>query len=270
MSEFEHSQNSKHTQFLKNLYASGRFPHVLIIEGDNAGLLSSLSLFAAKLLLCGDDALSGSGPACAKIDGGNHPDIMFINPLNKTKSIGVEQIRDLKADIYISPNEADRRVFIFLNAQLLTRQAQNAALKIFEEPPKTAHFILCCPSVGDLLETVRSRSVTLSTLGENGKDVEGALFDEMQSLLKSVLEYKRYEAMVMLNKYEAERENYRAMLENLKGSAIGLLKSKRITALQCNSFVGIIEEAVVLTDQNVSLALISTVLTDKLLAAVSI
>ena len=272
MNEFDNAANTAHIEFLKNLYNSGRFPHVLVINGPEPEALNTLTLFAASLLLCkADTPACGSCISCEKIKSGNHPDVTFIKPGNKAKSIGVDQIRSLKAEIYVSPHESDRRVFIIPNAHLLTRQAQNAALKIFEEPPKTTHFLLSCPNSGDLIETIKSRAVFLSTDNTSGSADKINNFDEsVTNLLKAILAFKRYDIMVILNGLETDRESYGKSLEKLKTSSIALLKNKDISALQCNSFVDIIENAIGLTQQNVSLSLISTVLTNQLLAAISI
>lgn len=60
------------------------------------------------------------------------------------------------------PNEAAYRVLILAEAQTMTPQAQNALLKILEEPPAHVIFILTCENRSQLLETVRSRCVCLT------------------------------------------------------------------------------------------------------------
>ncbi len=62
------------------------------------------------------------------------------------------------------PNEAPHRVIILCSAQSMTAQAQNALLKILEEPPRHVLFILTCENRTQLLETIRSRCVCV-TLG---------------------------------------------------------------------------------------------------------
>ncbi len=81
--------------------------------------------------------------------------ILLIEPLPDKKSIGIEQIRDLKSMIKLA--QSGRRVVLVPDAHLLTDEAQNTMLKILEEPPKGVHFLLGIRSSSDVLVTIRSR-----------------------------------------------------------------------------------------------------------------
>lgn len=78
------------------------------------------------------------------------------------------------ADAYVLPNEAAEKVYIIKDADTMNEQAQNAALKILEEPPKGVHFILCVSNPERLLVTVRSRCVLVSCAGEEDAEDENA------------------------------------------------------------------------------------------------
>ena len=67
------------------------------------------------------------------------------------------QVRQLRADAYIRPNEADRKIYILENAQTMNPSAQNAMLKLLEEGPAYAAFLLLTDNAAALLPTVRSR-----------------------------------------------------------------------------------------------------------------
>ena len=67
------------------------------------------------------------------------------------------QVRALRADAYIRPNEAERKVYILENAQTMNASAQNAMLKLLEEGPAYAAFLLLTDNAAALLPTVRSR-----------------------------------------------------------------------------------------------------------------
>ena len=71
--------------------------------------------------------------------------------------ITVDQIRDLRADAYIRPNEGRRKVYILENAGDMRAEAQNAMLKLLEEGPEYAAFMLLSENPGAVLETIRSR-----------------------------------------------------------------------------------------------------------------
>ena len=78
---------------------------------------------------------------------------------NLKRDITVDQIREISADAYILPNEADRKVYIINEAEKMNLSAQNASLKLLEEPPNGAVLLLCTDNPSALLPTVRSEAV---------------------------------------------------------------------------------------------------------------
>ncbi|MBE6638243.1 MAG: hypothetical protein E7616_02140 [Ruminococcaceae bacterium] len=104
-----------------------------------------------------------------KILSENSPDLMFFGLAEKKKTIGVDTIRTLKNAVYIKPSELDAKFFILTDCQAMTTAAQNAALKILEDPPQNVYFFLCTDSSSALLPTVRSRAQTIrmQIFGEN-------------------------------------------------------------------------------------------------------
>jgi len=93
------------------------------------------------------------------------PDITIISP--KKSSISIDQIRDMKKYIFQKPFSNSYKLVIIENAQMLTIPAQNAFLKILEEPPKHALIILEATNKESLLATIRSRVVTKSIISKN-------------------------------------------------------------------------------------------------------
>lgn len=101
-----------------------------------------------------------------------HPDIIPVRRLtdksgNLRRELTVAQIRDLSLDAQVLPGEAERKVYIVEEAELLNLNAQNAALKLLEEPPRTVLFLLCVCNPDLLLETVRSRCIMISLSGDS-------------------------------------------------------------------------------------------------------
>ena len=74
----------------------------------------------------------------------------------------METVRSIKKSIYLLPNEGNKKVYILCGAQKMSRSAQNALLKFFEEPPASAAFIICCDRRDALLPTVLSRALLIS------------------------------------------------------------------------------------------------------------
>ncbi|MEE1042366.1 MAG: DNA polymerase III subunit [Clostridia bacterium] len=80
---------------------------------------------------------------------------------SKTDIVAVDTIRAAAADMYMKPYFADKRVFIISSAEKMNVQAQNALLKIFEEPPAYCVIILVTQNDNMLLQTIRSRAITV-------------------------------------------------------------------------------------------------------------
>ncbi len=100
----------------------------------------------------------------------------------ETSEFRIDPIRTLKSETYIVPNEAAAKVYILFQAHLLTPQAQNALLKILEEPPAYICFILECTSKSVLLPTVLSRSSVFS-LGQldESEDIKNKKLEQIVS-----------------------------------------------------------------------------------------
>lgn len=98
---------------------------------------------------------------CGKASRGLHPDIVQINKQNKKRDILVDQIRDLKRDVIRVPGEASMKAYIINEADSMNTAAQNAFLRILEDPPGSTVFILRTDNPIALLPTVRSRCVEL-------------------------------------------------------------------------------------------------------------
>lgn len=142
--------------------------HAYIITAPpEEGFQSAMAL--AKALVCSGAPTNGTPCGicenCRKAEKGIHPDILTVTRLTDDKGkskreITVDQIREIVADAVILPNEAEKKVYIIRDAGTMNSAAQNALLKILEEPPYFVAFILVTDNAASLLETVRSRCVT--------------------------------------------------------------------------------------------------------------
>ncbi len=138
--------------------AKGRgLSHAYLISGPAGSGKRTLSrLLAAAMVCTGEgEAPCGICPGCKKALGGIHPDIMVLG--EEDKEITVGQARTVRSDAYIRPNEAPRKIYLIQNAQNMNPNAQNALLKLLEEGPPYAAFLLLTDNPGALLTTVRSR-----------------------------------------------------------------------------------------------------------------
>ncbi len=152
---------------------SGRMLHACLITApDMADAVNEAKRLAAAAL-CESAGKKPCGLCrhCRKAESGIHPDIMLIGRLTddkgkKKKQISVDQIRALSADACMLPNEASRKVYIIEDADSMNPSAQNAALKLLEEPPLGAIFLLCAENAMQLLPTVRSRCAEFKLSGK--------------------------------------------------------------------------------------------------------
>jgi len=182
---------------LRAMMDADTLPHALLVEGSTEAARREAAVALARALVCGgsqgqeedeDEAMFGGmslfGDAreeeraagstvlpcencshCHKSAGGIHPDLRVIEGGAGARSFHIDAIRSLRQDASVLPNEANCKVYVLLGAQAMTVEAQNALLKLLEEPPDYVCLILTAPNQKKLLPTVISRVFALS-LGE--------------------------------------------------------------------------------------------------------
>ncbi len=137
---------------------SGNGMRVIVLEGPAGSGKRTLARYLATTFLCESSTPPcGDCNTCRLIEKGMHPDVI-IPEKDRKKVISVEQIKRLRTDAYIRPHVAKEKVYLFEDAEELNTEGQNALLKLLEEPPATARFIILCRSRSHLLPTVLSRS----------------------------------------------------------------------------------------------------------------
>ena len=103
-----------------------------------------------------------------------HPDVLIIPPDPPQMMIKVDQVRHVIETIYYRPGEARERVYIFTSSAFM-KEAANALLKVLEEPPEFATIFLLTENAGELLPTIRSRSMTFNLGSLDFTEIEGQL-----------------------------------------------------------------------------------------------
>lgn len=136
--------------------------HAYILTGGSALSRAAFARQLARAYVC-ESASPPCGVCrhCEKAAKGVHPDISVLSPAEGKREIVAEQTRQLRTDAYIRPNEASRKVYIVDPADAMNPTAQNTLLKVLEEGPPYAAFLLTAAQPGALLETIRSRCETL-------------------------------------------------------------------------------------------------------------
>lgn len=202
-----------------NLTASirrGRISHFYLISGPaGAGKKTLARLLAAAILCKTEEKPCLSCPACRKVMGDSHPDFITVRD-PEHKNIAVKIVRQIREDMFIRPNEADRKIYLF--PQDLGIEGQNALLKILEEPPSYGVFLLLTDNPEKLLPTVRSRCTELA----------------LQSLPEALLRSHLVQAFP-----EADEESVTAAIGRsggYLGQAMQLLESGSIITDQTRAF----------------------------------
>ena len=143
--------NSAQKSFFVSEAEKGRLAHAYILEGAPGSGRYTMALAVCALL-------EGSDRGAMMIDSGQATDILVIGLEAGKKSIGVDAIRQIRSGAYIKPNDFEFKAYIVKNSDRMTPQAQNAFLKLLEEPPANVYFFLLCENSSSLLPTVRSRA----------------------------------------------------------------------------------------------------------------
>lgn len=255
--------NNKIKDFLNQSIDEKHVSHSYLFVGiDGIGKTLFAREFAKKIL-----CLNGKGDSCEsciKWDSNNHPDFLQIEPENNT--IKIEQIRSMQEEISVKPIASNKKVFLIVNSDCMTKESQNCLLKTLEEPPEYATIILTTSNESKLLNTIKSRCMKIpfqkieeNELEEYAKNIlnlnlskefikicEGSIgklleieenkeiYTEVNSLLDNI---ERYSFSTLINKAEIlykEREKIQEILEYIN---VYLYNQKDMKKLNCIKYV---------------------------------
>ena len=151
----------------------GHISHFYLISGPAGSGKHTLAKLLASAILCGgQNAPCGICGPCRKVQDGNHPDFITVTD-PEHKNIAVKIVREIRDDVFIRPNESDHKIYLF--AQDLGTEGQNALLKVLEEPPKYGVFLLLTDNPEKILPTVRSRCTELNLHALSAETLRHAL-----------------------------------------------------------------------------------------------
>ncbi|MBC8571325.1 DNA polymerase III subunit [Zongyangia hominis] len=147
-------------QTLAGLCADGRLSHAILLEGEGGLGKRRLARIIAAMALCKERPGGCMAcDSCKNVLADNHPDVEIYGGEGGASSFHIEDIRRLRQHAGVLPNQADKKVFILQNCENMTTAAQNALLKVLEEPPSYCMFILTAKNRNALLSTILSRVI---------------------------------------------------------------------------------------------------------------
>jgi len=203
--------NAEVVHRLREMLAHQRFPQAVILAGPAGSGKYTLALMLAKTMNCLNPVLDqglpdfcGKCANCVRIAQSEilearfaeaveareglretdkketriliqtHPDVLVIPPDPPQMMIKVDQVRRLIETIYFRPAEARERIYIFTDSAFM-KEAANSLLKVLEEPPEFATIFLLTENPGELLPTIRSRSMIVTLNALTTQEIESYL-----------------------------------------------------------------------------------------------
>jgi len=206
--------NAETVHRLRDMLARERFPHAVVLSGGRGAGKYTLALMLAQALNClaptTTDGLPDSCGKCAnctriaqavdldarfaeavearenlretdkketRLFVQTHPDVLIIPPDPPQMMIKVDQVRRVIETIYYRPADGRERVYIFTDSAFM-KEAANSLLKVLEEPPEFATIFLLTENPGELLPTIRSRSMVFQLGALPAEEIEKYLAEE--------------------------------------------------------------------------------------------
>ncbi len=214
---------------LDTAIASGRVGHAYLFTGARGvGKTSSARIFAKAL-----NAVDGELAAdiAQAIDSGEDMDVIEIDGASNR---GIEEIRQLRANVNVRPSRARYKIYIIDEVHMLTNQAFNALLKTLEEPPQHVKFIFCTTDPDKLPITVLSRCQRF--------DFVPIKLDAIQAKLKEICTAEGFaaddDALALLARRAAgSMRDSQSLLEQVMS-----FSQERISVEQVQQLLGIADE----------------------------
>ncbi len=213
---------------LGNAIVSGRVGHAYLFTGARGvGKTSTARIFAKAL-----NAPEGSTPSpdnssdiCQAIDAGEDMDVIEIDGASNR---GIEEIRQLRANINVRPSRSRYKIYIIDEVHMLTTQAFNALLKTLEEPPEHVKFIFCTTDAEKIPITVLSRCQRF--------DFAPVGMEAIQNRLQEICEREGYRAQtdalaLLARRAAGSMRDSQSLLEQIFSFSTGEISVDQVHAL---------------------------------------
>ncbi len=219
-------------QALGKAIATGRVGHAYLFTGARGVGKTSTARIFAKALNAGDGTEAEVAADISQaIDAGDDMDVIEIDGASNR---GIEEIRQLRANVNVRPSRSRYKIYIIDEVHMLTNQAFNALLKTLEEPPNHVKFIFCTTDPDKLPITVLSRCQRF--------DFSPVKFEAIQLRLQEISQAEGYaadaEALALLARRAAgSMRDSQSLLEQVMS-----FSTERITVEQVHALLGTADE----------------------------
>lgn len=145
-------------RMLQNGLRNGKLSHAYIFSGPSGSGRRRMAVQLAQAVFCtvGVDDACGACVECRKVEHGNHPNLIMIEP--EGASVKIDQIRELQKQLGYRSSGEQKKIYVINQADRMTVQAANSLLKFLEEPSADIMAVLITENGQALLSTIQSRS----------------------------------------------------------------------------------------------------------------
>lgn len=177
MENFSFFENDILKNTIRSMVVKERVVNSLLIYGEKGLGKKTAADYISASLLCeqGNGTPCGECKSCKMILHKTHPDVTYALPSGKSGNYKIDTLREIVESAPVMPNEGRFKIYIIADMDNTLVSAQNALLKLIEEPPDHCVIILTAVSRSSLLPTIISRVVSLSVHEVSKDSCEKAL-----------------------------------------------------------------------------------------------
>jgi len=230
---------------LSNAISLGMISHAYLFSGPRGSGKTTIARLLAKSLNCqnrknGEFEPCNKCNSCLEIAGGRAIDLIEIDAASHR---GIDEMRELRDGIQITPTKSKYKVFIIDESHQLTKEASNALLKTLEEPPSHAIFVLATTEIHKMIPTIISRCQRFDfrrlTLAEVIKRLEIIIEKEKVKVEKAALE------LIALNSGGSMRDA-ESLLDQVLTFSGTIENRQEIKAQDIKNLLGLVETELVI------------------------
>lgn len=173
--------NESIKKYIEDRISNGDLFHAVILSGKEGSGKSTLAKQMTSAIACRSlNAPCGQCDACKKILNDECVDVHTIKLPEGRSFVPIDSIRAIYDTIAYKPNDLDFKVYLIQKGDKMLPLAQNALLKLLEEPPENVYFFILCEDEKKLLPTIRSRCEVFRLQEFSAEELERYLRDNFE------------------------------------------------------------------------------------------